>query len=178
MDSPTIKECFEYSGNMEQSTLFFHYFESQGWKVGKNPMKNWKSALTGWIKRSKSKQSNIEVALSNQNTATVDKFWKRMTQAFGHKWVSGFGPKPTKPWIDLISNLTNEKIAHGLQVMVKRAKVNKWPPDLLEFNELCQSYRSSQIAIKHYPSKTEVLALREGTKQARNSAMSEIRGIL
>lgn len=30
---------------------FFNFYESNGWKVGKNKMKNWKAALSGWISR-------------------------------------------------------------------------------------------------------------------------------
>lgn len=30
---------------------FFDYYESNGWKVGRNPMKKWKSALVNWKRR-------------------------------------------------------------------------------------------------------------------------------
>ena len=30
---------------------FFHFYESNGWRVGKNPMKSWKSAATNWSRR-------------------------------------------------------------------------------------------------------------------------------
>lgn len=51
---PSVQEvdqyCFdkEYSINAE---AFIGFYESNGWKVGKNPMKNWKAALTTWQKR-------------------------------------------------------------------------------------------------------------------------------
>jgi hypothetical protein len=48
---PTIEECIEHSNNKDESEKFINYYESNGWKVGKNKMVNWKSALTGWIKR-------------------------------------------------------------------------------------------------------------------------------
>lgn len=32
---------------------FFNYYESNGWRVGKNAMKNWKAAAAGWISRAK-----------------------------------------------------------------------------------------------------------------------------
>jgi len=31
-----------------ESEAFFNYYESNGWKVGKNPMKKWLSALANW----------------------------------------------------------------------------------------------------------------------------------
>lgn len=49
---PSIEECIQYSNNKEESEKFILYYESNGWMVGRNKMKNWKSALTGWIKRS------------------------------------------------------------------------------------------------------------------------------
>ena len=30
---------------------FFDFYQSNGWKVGKNPMKDWKAAARGWSKR-------------------------------------------------------------------------------------------------------------------------------
>lgn len=51
---PTIDECFLYCQSRIEAEKFWHYYESNGWKVGKNKMKNWKSALTGWMKRAES----------------------------------------------------------------------------------------------------------------------------
>lgn len=42
---------FEQAKN--EGIKFFNYYESNGWKVGKNKMVNWKSALSGWLSRSK-----------------------------------------------------------------------------------------------------------------------------
>jgi uncharacterized protein YdaU (DUF1376 family) len=35
-----------------EAKKFFNYYESNGWKVGKNPMKNWKAAANNWITNS------------------------------------------------------------------------------------------------------------------------------
>ncbi len=32
-----------------EAEKFVNYYESNGWKVGKNPMKNWKAAANNWI---------------------------------------------------------------------------------------------------------------------------------
>lgn len=37
-----------------QAQSFLNHYESNGWKVGKNPMKSWKHAVTNWITRGKS----------------------------------------------------------------------------------------------------------------------------
>ena len=53
---PTIEEAeiyFKEKGSSKiESDKFFYFYESNGWKVGKNPMKNWKSAASGWLSRS------------------------------------------------------------------------------------------------------------------------------
>lgn len=35
-----------------EAEKFFNYYESNGWKVGKNSMKNWKAAANNWITNS------------------------------------------------------------------------------------------------------------------------------
>lgn len=47
---PTLEEVTQYiveAGYTVDPNKFFNYYESNGWKVGKNPMKNWKAALSG-----------------------------------------------------------------------------------------------------------------------------------
>lgn len=34
----------------EKANLFYDYYQSNGWKVGKNPVKQWGSCLTTWLK--------------------------------------------------------------------------------------------------------------------------------
>lgn len=47
-----MKNYFAEKGGTEGQAIRFHaYYESNGWKVGRNPMKNWKAAASGWISR-------------------------------------------------------------------------------------------------------------------------------
>ena len=39
----------EFAPSKVESHRFWNWFESNGWKVGKNPMKNWKGAVNTWI---------------------------------------------------------------------------------------------------------------------------------
>lgn len=51
-DVETVKNYFAEKGGTEAQAIRFHaYYESNGWKVGRNPMKNWKAAASGWISR-------------------------------------------------------------------------------------------------------------------------------
>jgi len=38
----------EYINPPVQAEKFYNYYESNGWKVGKNPMRNWKAAAATW----------------------------------------------------------------------------------------------------------------------------------
>ena len=48
---PTLEECTAYAnekGFNWDVTRFYNYYESNGWRVGRNPMKNWKAAMSNW----------------------------------------------------------------------------------------------------------------------------------
>ena len=48
---PTLDEVTPYVVEKKlhiDPVRFFNYYESNGWKVGKNPMKNWKAACNTW----------------------------------------------------------------------------------------------------------------------------------
>ena len=55
---PTIHELITEFGNRvtdseTQAEKFLAYYESNGWKIGKNPMKSWRATVTTWVTRSK-----------------------------------------------------------------------------------------------------------------------------
>ena len=78
---PTIEEVKSYMElklipNADyESNNFFNFYESKGWKVGKNPMKSWKSAIDGtWSKTIKEKNKDKFSVLENgyQSNKNVD----------------------------------------------------------------------------------------------------------
>ena len=42
------KNCQQYK---QEASKFWYHYDANGWKVGKNKMKNWKSAASGWLTR-------------------------------------------------------------------------------------------------------------------------------
>ena len=54
---PTQEEVEEYAKEKGYTVFsaerFIAYYESNGWKVGRNPMKNWRAAVSGWAARDK-----------------------------------------------------------------------------------------------------------------------------
>ena len=58
---------------MAESDKFFFYYESNGWKVGKNKMKDWKSAAAGWISRIVNFKTEKNATFKNTNGSRVTK---------------------------------------------------------------------------------------------------------
>lgn len=58
---PTIEEvkqyCLERNNNIDAEN-FVDYYNSNGWKVGKNSMKDWKAAIRTWEKRNNGGNNN------------------------------------------------------------------------------------------------------------------------
>ena len=71
---PTINEiqdyCIERNNNVN-AEQFFDYYESNGWKVGKNSMKDWKAAVRTWerseYRKPNSKKNSKEDAINVVN---------------------------------------------------------------------------------------------------------------
>ena len=57
---PTIEDVVLYAAEqgLEMDVEgFFYYYQSQGWHVGRNPMKDWKSAMKRWAREDAKKQT-------------------------------------------------------------------------------------------------------------------------
>ena len=48
-----IKQFMKQSNYKDFSDSFFSFYESKGWMVGKNKMKDWKKSVSGWVARDK-----------------------------------------------------------------------------------------------------------------------------
>lgn len=73
-EKPTLSEieqyCIERNNNIN-AEQFFDYYESNGWKVGKNSMKDWKAAVRTWerseYRKPNSKKNSKEDAINVVN---------------------------------------------------------------------------------------------------------------
>ena len=73
-EKPTLSEikeyCIERNNNVD-AEQFFDYYESNGWKVGKNSMKDWKAAVRTWerseYRKPNSKKNSKEDAINVVN---------------------------------------------------------------------------------------------------------------
>lgn len=69
-DIAEVKAYFaEKGGTNAQAERFFAYYESNGWRVGKNPMKKWKAAASGWISRDREQHPDKPAQSSQPKTA-------------------------------------------------------------------------------------------------------------
>lgn len=54
---PTLEELKAYAAEKGYKTFnaerFLGYYEANGWRVGKNPMKSWRAAVANWVAREK-----------------------------------------------------------------------------------------------------------------------------
>ena len=93
---PTIEEIQAYvveKGYDLDAEYFYNHYESNGWLVGKNKMKNWKSAIVTWIKRNNDydrgtaepgrtktifkKKEKYDSPHDDMNTERVEEFFSR-----------------------------------------------------------------------------------------------------
>lgn len=69
---PTVEQVRDYCQERQNGVnpeKFVDYYDSNGWKVGKNPMKDWKAAVRTWEKNGYSNTSKPEQAKSD-----IDKY--------------------------------------------------------------------------------------------------------
>ena len=64
-----VKEYCSERGNKVDPERWFDYYTSNGWKVGKNPMKDWKAAVRTW-ERGESKAKSRNTLLNYNETQT------------------------------------------------------------------------------------------------------------
>lgn len=65
---PTLDEVQQYCSerkNNISAEKFIDYYESNGWKVGRNSMKDWKATVRNWEKNQQEKQINVKTYKSN-----------------------------------------------------------------------------------------------------------------
>ena len=77
---PSIEEIKEYCierKNVVDAESFFNYYESKGWKVGKSPMKDWKSAVRTWEKNNYSSKSKNKIKTNLERWSDVKSILKQ-----------------------------------------------------------------------------------------------------
>ena len=75
---PTLEEITEYISDRHSDVdpnRFFDYYESNGWRVGKNPMKDWKACVRTWERNNinpKTQEDSLPKYDASNNTKLSD----------------------------------------------------------------------------------------------------------
>jgi hypothetical protein len=73
-----VKEYCEERGNNVDAERFIDFYESKGWMVGKNKMKDWKACVRTWEKSQKVAKSSGEIKSkdSDKNLEELATYWE------------------------------------------------------------------------------------------------------
>lgn len=66
----------------------------------------------------------------------MTRLWLRMSEIFGHKWVSQYGPDPLDTWAKRLGGMSQQEIAIGVNACANSNL--QWPPSLPDFCGMCQ----------------------------------------
>ena len=89
---PSLEEIRQYCisrGNQVDPEQFLDFYESKGWMVGKNPMKDWRAAIRTWEKREKEipqrKRETRKESVLEHNLKVMDQMYgtNLHAQAYG-----------------------------------------------------------------------------------------------
>ena len=70
---PMLENIYEYMKEKEvddigEANKFNDFYQSNGWKVGKNKMVNWKAAVRNWLKGYKAKTKGTDILQLSANS--------------------------------------------------------------------------------------------------------------
>lgn len=88
---PTLEEVKEYAlekTRPEEAEPFYDFYESNGWKVGKNPMRDWQASFRSWLRRNfdrgkKNKDDGLEELMAAEVAKEKAENDARGVQPFG-----------------------------------------------------------------------------------------------
>lgn len=82
-EPPTVEEVYNYCqerNNGIDAETFVDYYESKGWMIGKNKMKDWKACVRTW----EGKRKERTQAIKNPNPVPEESPFKRMLREEGY----------------------------------------------------------------------------------------------
>mgnify|MGYP002508120580 CR=1 FL=1 len=75
-----VKAYCEERGNTVDAVTFWEHYESNGWRVGNAPMKDWKAAVRTWERRQETERkpkTSTPAPDKSQVVTDVNQFWNR-----------------------------------------------------------------------------------------------------
>ena len=108
--SPILDEIINYFKKMKypdyknQAEKFFYFYESKGWMVGKNKMKNWHMSAGNWNKNNSEQNNNSVVDLSDDKVIKERNNFDRQVKNYGQRSASSEEVK------DILSTFTKRVV--------------------------------------------------------------------
>ena len=126
-------------------------------------------------------QNSLNSGSSAIPPRAIARFWTRMAEIYGHKWVSQFGEcaddrgnltSAAQTWSQGLATIPLESISLGFSALVEKG--NEWPPSLPEFLALCQPEKP----LAPYHQIATALPPPEVDEQIARESLAKIRKIL
>lgn len=76
---PSLSDIVDYTQDVVLAKRFYTFYESNGWKVGRNPMKSWKAAADQWKARS------INESKSKEDEQRIGRISRQELQSFTNR---------------------------------------------------------------------------------------------
>ena len=93
---PSLKEVAEYCRERQNDVdpqRFIDYYESNGWKVGRNPMKDWKATVRSWESRQGQNKSSRQSASRRYEEPAPDHYESTFDAQAWEDYVNNFDPQ-------------------------------------------------------------------------------------
>jgi hypothetical protein len=76
---PSLSDIVDYTQDVVLAKRFYTFYESNGWKVGRNSMKSWKAAADQWRAREINNKNTTqdEQRIGRISTSELQSFTKR-----------------------------------------------------------------------------------------------------
>ena len=114
---PSLEELESYAKEIEANfsvNQFFDYYEANGWKVGKNSMKDWKATMRMWKHRGELNTQNNQNPKSQISDEERNEFFAKQTSddILSKNWLSRGVPSEVKE--------VNQKLDSQIEQEIKR----------------------------------------------------------
>lgn len=82
--------------------------------------------------------SNTAESGKERRSIVMATLWTRLSDAYGGTFTRQFGERPSEMWEMAMADIAPEQIKRGLTKMVSLPKFRTFPPNPMEFRDLCQ----------------------------------------
>ena len=80
----------------------------------------------------------------------IETFWLRMTEIYGHKWISSYGETDQDgTWSKCLADLTGAQLKNGFKTCMTNGE--SWPPSLPQFRAFCKPPQRPNEAMYRIP---------------------------